>query len=224
MGKTMYSAGADGISMYNHFCSMWNAPFFPQMLGVFHDLRDVERFSRGERCYVFDPRWGGLTGFGPNRRSTGAIKANRVVLDRAAAKASGEYCFNLYEDLSLAHTATLLFRGFGMTEEDGLEVKMNGHLIPSSSMWQSKETDAPPTDWHHVRKAGGKLLKCIQEQGRIDFRPEKEPACSARWFSLSPSVVAYGENRLGLTLTRSDQQARSPSITIDELEVTVFPR
>ena len=224
LARTMYATGADGISVYNHFCAMWNAPFYPQMMAGFRELRDVERISRSERAYVFDPTWSGFDGFGQDRTSTGEIKANRVVLDRSKAGAAGEYGFNLYEDLRSAHMASLVFRGFGLTEEDRLELTLNGHPIPADAVWQTRESDAPPADWHHVREEGGKLLRCIPEQGRIDFRKEKEPAFSTRWFSLNASLVEIGRNRLEFKLAYSDPGATSPSITIDEVEVYVTPK
>ena len=223
LAKTMYGAGADGLSIYNHFCSMWSVPFYPYSLAVFRELRDLGKISSGERHYVFDPTWGGHMGFRVDRTSTGAIKANRVVLDRVAADPSGEYRFTLYEDLDAAHSAVLVFRGFGLTEEDRLDVRLNGHPIPASAVWQTRESDAPPTEWQHVRKAGGREVKCIPEQARIDFRPEKEPASSARWFCLKPSMVEYGGNRVQFTLVQGDPRATG-AITIDEVEVFVQPQ
>ncbi len=223
LAQTMYAAGADGISIYNHFCPMWSMPFYPQALAILHELRDPDKVADGERHYIFDPTWAEHTGFRIDRTSTGAIKANRVVLDRSARNPSGRYCFFLYEDLDRAHAAVLLFRGFGLREQDGVEIRLNGHLIPPASVWQTRESDAPPSDWLHTRKSGQRMVKCIPEQARIDFRPQEEPAFSTRWFSLKPSLVEYGQNVIQFTLTSSDPQADS-NITIDEIEVLVQPQ
>src|SRR5207248_9431669 len=69
-------AGADGISVYNHFVPIEWAPFYPEMLHDFHELRDPERVGRGRRHYVFEPLWAGSAGFGQDRTSTGALKAD----------------------------------------------------------------------------------------------------------------------------------------------------
>ena len=223
LAHTMYAAGADGISIYNHFCPMWGMPFYPQALAILHELRDPAKISAGERHYVFDPTWGEHTGFRIDRTSTGAIKANRVVLDRSAERLSGEYCFSLYEDLGLAHAAVLIFRGFGLREQDDLAIRLNGHLIPPTAVWQTRESNAPPNEWLHARKSGSRMLKCIPEQARIDFRTQKEPAFSTRWFSLKPSLVECGQNVIHFTLTSADPVA-ADSITIDEIEVLVQPK
>ena len=62
---TMYGAGADGVSLYNHFVPcVWQPPFYPQAMHVFHQLRDPERVASGARHYIFDPTWDGHSGFG----------------------------------------------------------------------------------------------------------------------------------------------------------------
>ena len=223
LAQTYYGAGADGISIYNHFSAMWNVPFYPHQMQVFHQLRDPERIVSGERHYVFDPTWAGLTGFGGEGKCpTGAVKANKLVLDRNIPQATGEYQFYLYEDLNRAYGATLLFRGFGLTEDDQLQVHLNGHLIPTETIGQTRQSDAPPAEWAHERKFQGRLVKCIPEQGRIDFRPDPEPPFSTRWFCLSPSSMVYGQNCLAVSLTQGGPQASGP-IVIDELEVWVQP-
>ena len=61
LAHTMYAAGADGLSLYNHFgAAAWQAPFYPQSMQLFHQLRDPERVARGERHYIFDPTYAGL--------------------------------------------------------------------------------------------------------------------------------------------------------------------
>jgi len=223
LAQTFYGAGADGISVYNHFCAMWHAPFYPQSMQIFRELRDARKVALGERHYIFDPTWGGTTGFGQDRCSTGAVKAQRIVLDRAAPDASGEYRFNLYEDLDRAECATFLFRGFGLTEDDELEVLLNGHPVCSSAINRTRKSDAPVGEWDHVRETAGRRMKCIPEQGRIDFREGREAPFSTRWFRLEPSTAVRGENRLGVRLANRNPGS-SGMIVIDELEVWVYPR
>ena len=219
-----YAAGADGLSFYNDFCTMWNAPFYPYQMQIFHELRDPDRVRAGERHYVFDPTWGGFTSFGGDgRSSTGVVNANHVRLARSGTDSEGTYAFRLYEDLEQAHGATLLFRGFGLFENDELEVSLNGHPVPDDAIGRTRETSAPRTEWHHTRQTGKGQIKCIQEQARIDFRPDGEPAFSTRWFALDESLVRQGINDLTVRLVRSDPAATDP-IVIDEVEIHVMPK
>ena len=100
LAQTFYGAGADGVSLYNHFEIMHargdaHAPFYPMALHDFHELRDPQAVLEGRRHYVFDPTWGGHTGFGEDRACTGAIKAQKIVLARSQVPAQGEYVFRL---------------------------------------------------------------------------------------------------------------------------------
>ena len=222
LAKTCYSAGADGLSMYNHFCTMWHAPFYPQAMRNFHELRDPERVAAAERHYIFDPTWAGLTLFGQDRCSTGAVKANKIVLGRSLPGSSGQYRFNLYEDLSQSFGATLAFRGFGLTENDQLQITLNGKEIASAPVGRTR-TSTAPVEWDHVRRSGDKLIKCIPEQGRISFPGATDPSFSTRWFSLSAEQVREGENCLSLTLGEGDPDS-SENIVVDEIEIWVQPR
>ena len=223
LAQTMYGAGADGISIYNHFvASLWFPPFYPQAMQVFHQLRDPARVAQGERHYIFDPTWAGQTGFGGEGKcSTGAVRANQLLLDRGQPDATGEYRFNLFEELGNAHRATLLFRGAGLTEADELKVCLNGHVIPDDAIGRTGQRDAGEDSY--VREVAGRQIPCPPERGRVDFRPEPGPAFSTRWFSLTSAIAAYGENCLSITLLRSDPRA-TQLIVIDELEVWVAPR
>ena len=224
LAHTSYEAGADGLSIYNDFCTMWNAPFYPYQMQIFHEVRDPDRVRAGERHYVFDPTWGGVTGFGGDGKSgTGVVNATTVRLDRNAKEDEGTYPFRLFEDLSRAHGATLLFRGFGMCENDELAVSVNGRAVAEEGIGRTRETSAPRTEWHHMRQVGDRTVKCIQEQARIEFRKEPEPSFSTRWLALDESLVQPGVNELTVRLVRSDPAATDP-IVIDEVEVWVMPR
>ena len=113
LAQTFYGAGADGISVYNHFCGLlWWPPFYPQTLQAFHELRDPQRVALGDRHYVFHP-------------STEPVKAQRLVLDRRATKPSVVYPLRLYEQMDRVHGATLMLRG-SLTAHDELDVRLNG--------------------------------------------------------------------------------------------------
>ena len=228
LAHTMYRAGADGVSLYNHYCAcVWNPPFYPHAMHVCHQLRDPDRVARGERHYVFDPTWAGQTGFGAEGRcGTGKIKADRIVLDRTKENPAGQYQFYLYEDLHSVHDTTFIFRGFGMTENDELEVRLNGSVIPDDAIRRCGNSRALPIDGAYLREHNGKQITCNPEAGWIDARETAEnpgPMFSTRWFSLSPSVTQYGENCLSVTLLKSDPQTEEQPIVIDELEIYVEP-
>lgn len=218
-----YAAGADGLSVYNHFLGFWHAPFYPQRLYSLRQLADPEGVAAGERHYVFDPTWDRYAGFGgQGKTSTGAVRAARLTLDRSQPGARGEYHFPLYEDLSRAVGAALLLRGFGLTEADELEVRLNGHLIPDGAIRRSSQSDAPP-EWDHARTAAQGAVRSIPEQGRVEFRSKPEAPFSTRWFALPGGAVREGDNCLSVALTGSDPGATG-CIDIDEVEVWVTPR
>ena len=218
LAHTFYGAGADGISIYNHYVGFLRfPPFYPQALQVFHELRDPEKVARGERHYVFDPteeHWGKIMANQPegdlsegewkrfawdrepdasaDRWTTGAVKALRVVLDRNVAKATGVYPFQMYERMDRVIQATLLLRG-SLTERDEVEVQLNGvQMAPA-------------------------LLGTSDASYLINRPPD------VRWFTVPPAAMAYGENQLSITLTSGDPQA-SGEIVIDEVEVWVQPK
>lgn len=223
LAHTSLAVGAEGLAIYNHFCTYWHAPFYPQHLFALRQLSDAARVAAGDRHYVFDPTWDRMTGFGrEGATSTGTLKAPRLVLERGRRPSTGEYLFCLYEDLQAVAGATLLFRGFHLTEDDQLEVRINGHLVPEEDIRRTRASDVPP-DWDHTMSVGDRRFKAIPEQGRIDFREEGEPPFSTRWFSLEESWLVQGQNRLALTLAVSAPGAED-SIEIDEVEVWVSPR
>ena len=63
------------------------------------------------------------------------------------------------------------------------------------------------------------------ERSAIDqLTLEEKPAFSTRWFVLSDPLLEHGDNSLSITLTKSDPEAASPTIVIDEVEIFVEPR
>jgi len=226
LAQTMYRAGADGLSPYNHFVpTLWHPPFYPQAMQIFHQLRDPDAIAGRERHYIFDPTWAGMTGFGAEGKcSTGAVKAQKILLDRDDLPAEGVYRFCLYEDLAQAHHTTLMLRGTGLTENDRLEIRLNGHLIADEAIGRTLPSDAQPTSEEgYEREEGAKSIPCFPERGWYDCRPETGPAHSTRWFSLHDPMVDYGENVLSVALIESAPRD-GESIVIDEVEVWVDPR
>ena len=94
LARNMYGAGADGISLYNHFEYLHGGggahpPFYPFALFDACDLKP-ERVLQGRRHYIFDATWGGYRGFGLDRTSSGAVKAQRVVLPTGCGPVRGD--------------------------------------------------------------------------------------------------------------------------------------
>ena len=182
LAHTFYAAGADGVSIFNHFVGhLWRPPYYPQALQVFHDLRDPQRVARGERHYVFDPTWGGVPWMGLDRSSSGIVNAQRVLFDRGASRPSGIFHFRLYEQMDRVLGATLLLRGANVTAKDKLEVALNG-----------------------VPLAHGPF-------GREDTRAGDQ-CPDTRWFPIPAKAPAYGDNQVTITLVESDPDAEGDLI------------
>ena len=218
LAHTFYGAGADGISIYNHYVGFLRfPPFYPQALQIFHELRDPSRVAGGERHYVFDPpeeNWGKLLAnqpegdlpegewkrlawkrdakAGPDGWTAGAVKAPRVVLDRNVPKPSGVYRFRLYERMGDLVQATLLLRG-SLTEKDEVKVELNGSPMTPALLGTSDTT-------------------------YMTNRP-----ADLRWYPVPPTAMTFGENQLSITLTCGDPEATG-EIVIDELEIWVQPK
>ena len=207
----MYGAGADGIAFYNHFNPLSWAPFYPQQLLQLAEMRDPMALLQGDRHYVFEPGWAGCQGFGPDRASTGAVKADRLVLKRTPGS-SDSYRFRVCENLSQTRGATLLFRAFGAKAQDRLAVKINGRPVPD------------------------RILQSRSDEERVDLKAPVDPSSSATsglppvpevpgdfltyWMDLSEPPAEFGDNQLEVTLVETAPGA-SEDIVIDELEVFV---
>jgi len=218
LAHTFYGAGADGLSIYNHYVGFLRfPPFYPQALQIFHELRDPSRVAGGERHYVFDPpeeNWGQVLANQPegdlpegewkrlawkrdaktglDSRPIGTLKAPRVILDRNAPEPSGVYRFRLYERTGDLVQATLLLRG-SLTEKDEIEVELNGSPMTPALLGTSDTT-------------------------YMTDRP-----ADLRWYPVPSTAMTFGENQLSITLTSGDPEA-SGEIVIDELEIWVQPK
>ncbi|MSP11688.1 MAG: hypothetical protein EXR62_01890 [Chloroflexi bacterium] len=228
LAQNFYGAGADGVSIYNHFevlrFGAISPPFYPLALHDFHELRHPERILQGKRHYIFDPTWGGFVGFGQDKASTGVVKANKIVLRRADPQPQGEYVFRIYEDLNQARGAILLLRGFNMTPADQIALSVNGAVIPPEAI--SCRDDEMRIDLRGQPdrpsytaniQAGGVPTPSLVPPGSPD------PPFTTCWFALTAPPAVYGENRLDVQLLRSDPAAQE-DIVIDEIEVFVVPR
>ena len=207
----MYGAGADGISFYNHFVCMSWAPFYPQQLLQLAEVRDPQKLRSGDRHYVFEPTWAGSLGFGADRASSGAIKADRLVLKRTPGSL-GSYRFRICESLSQAKGTLLLFRAFGVKPEDRLRVSINDKSVSSLALRSRADEDRldmkAPVDPVSTTTAG------------LPTVPPLPEAFVTYWFDLTEPPARFGDNRLQVRLEKP-AEGESEDIVIDEVEVYV---
>ena len=204
LATSMYAQGADGISLYNHFLVMtWSggdagnwtsrgagahAPFYPLALHDMHDVRTPEAALRGRRHYVFDPTLGGLRGFGPDRASSGKVKAQRAVLAPARRR-----------------------RVVPVPAVRGPGGRGCGHAaVPRVPPVACRHARGEP---ERLRAVPGRGLRRRDDEVRIDLRPSEVPpgpdAEASRadtrpfvtyWFPLTADLTVRGENSLDLRL------------------------
>ncbi len=207
----MYAAGADGISFYNHFVPMSWAPFYPHLLRELAAVRDPERMRSGDRHYVFEPSWGGSRGFGRDRASTGALKADRLLLERKPGS-TGVFRFRVCDYLSQTRGATLLFRAYGASEEDRMEVRINGVRVDESAIWV--RSDETRTDLQ------AKVDPDSSASSGLSPVPELPGDWRTFWLDLTEPPARFGDNHLEVTLSEPISDSGG-EILIDELEVFV---
>jgi hypothetical protein len=117
LAKTFYGAGADGLSVYNHFCGfLMTPPFYPQSLQPLREMRDPAKVELAERHYLFHPL-------------PGAPKEPKLTLRRTDKRPSADFQFRLYEQADKIEEATLLLRGT-IAPEDDLSIELNGSAVP----------------------------------------------------------------------------------------------
>jgi hypothetical protein len=244
VAQNYYGAGADGVSIYNHFVSNDWAPFYPMQLSDLDELRDPTRVAKNRKHYVFEPLWGGCTFTGLDRSVTGIIKADKIVLKRRGPEKSGSYRFRICEDLSKVRKASLLFRAGYMTFEDQIKVCINDEEIPQHSIRYNnneKRIKAAPIETstdrairmlkegegklpvHDHSKKGDTFLHdpLITGKGHPVIQKEIDRPTMTCWFELNSPPAIYGDNWLQVNLTSGDPQAEE-DIIIDEIEVWVF--
>ena len=214
LAQNFYGAGADGVSFYNHFVPLNWAPSYPMMLFGLDELGDPERVAAGSRHYLFEPTWAGQLGFGEGRTSTGALKSDRITLGRSETSSSGSYLLRVYEDISKARMATLLFRAYNMTGADEVRISLNGSPVPDADI--RRRDDEPRIDMAAPTDPSSNT--------RMGLPPVAEAPSSPTtfWFPLAAPPFRCGENELEVTLTRSDPSG-TDDVEIDEIEVFVAP-
>lgn len=207
----LYAAGGDGISFYNHFVTLTWAPFYPQRLREMAAVRQPELVMTGDRHYVFEPSWGGSLGFGKDRASTGAVKADRLLLQRKPGS-TGAFRFRVCEHLGQSRGATLLFRAYGADEDDRMEIRINGNRIDDGSI--RARSNESRTDLRGV------VDPSSTKSSGLPPVPELPGDWRTFWFDLTEPPAVFGDNHLEVTLTEVSSSS-GEDILIDELEVFV---
>ena len=207
----MYAAGADGISFYNHFVTQSWAPFYPHLLRELAAVRHPELVMAGDRHYVFEPSWGGSLGFGKDRASTGAVKADRLLLERRPGS-TGAFRFRVCEHLGQSRGAMLLFRAYGAGEHDRMEIRINGARVDDRAI--RARSDESRTDVRAV------VDPSSTKTSGLPPVPELPGDCRTFWFDLTEPPARFGDNQLEVTLVEVSSSS-GKDILIDELEVFV---
>lgn len=214
LAQNFYGAGADGVSFYNHFVPIKWAPSLPMMLFELEELGDPARIASSSKHYVFEPTWDGQLGFGNGRTSTGALKADKITLNRLHTPSTGTYLFRVYEDLAKARHATLVLRAFNMTDDDTVQISLNGSTISNTEIKHRSDEPridmAAPTDPNSNTTSGLPLVAEIPDEFKTF------------WFTLETPPAKFGENSLEVTLTNTAPNAKG-DIVIDEIEIFVAP-
>lgn len=161
-----------------------HAPFYPFALFDACELRDPDQVLRGRRHYIFDVTFGGYRGFGLDRTSTSAIKAQRIILDQTSVPCRGSYRFAIREHLKKAKAAMLLFRGFHMTLRDHLLVAINGTPVAAGDLFKcNNEVHVDfrqPLDEVELQ---AKMREGYSRETAESFQPAPDPPFVTCWFS-----------------------------------------
>lgn len=202
LANNMYGAGADGVSSFN-FAEQYTGNLiggFPGELALLRELKDPEALRDQYRTYLFRSMFGGVDYHGaPGMASTGAIKDDKIVLDRAAPGDRHEYRLRLCERWDEIGHAYVAIRAQGLRPGENLAFDMNGAIIPPESVRRM---------WH--------------ADGRSANIGRPLPAYSTLLFDLDSDHVLDGDNILGVRLVEAESGAAG-DIVIDEIDVTVMP-
>lgn len=212
LAMNMYGAGADGIFFYNHFVTLSWAPFYPPMLCGLAEARDPQALTQGNRHYVFEPLWAGCLGFGADRTSTGAVKADRMVLKRGTPQSQGRYRFRVCEHIARSRGASLLFRAYHAVPGDRFQVRINGSVVPELQL--RRRSDEKRSDLRAIVDPNS------TSSSGLPPVPEIPGPFSTFWFDLKEPPAKFGDNWLEVTLMTSNP-SQTEDILIDEVEVFV---
>jgi len=206
-----YAYGADGVEAYNYQyhwgrrigrTTSWPSYMWPAALGYLGKLADPQEIAQHDRHYIFYPLWQAHGGAG--WAQTGH-HYDRIFLDRAKGDLQGSQQFRVAEDLSDRRLrAALQFKAVGMTEDEALEIQLNGTVVPDNHTFRQFYSDGQ-NEWQ------GRPLDAFYEY-KIDLD----------WRIMDPPLI-NGDNELTVRLIPTAGLPRRP-VTIEDLEVYVYVR
>jgi len=205
VARNWYAGGADGLEIYNYqFKTL--GEYVPR-LSQLTPLRDPRTLAEYDRDYLFWRLRGPVACC-----NEPAMQYDVIHLDRAEENPRGAFSFRLAEDLMDPKlSATMEFKAVGMTDDDAIEVTLNG------------ETVAPDlVDRTHVWDGTGALKqkKFTGPEGEVKWikQGDREPYDLFRFPLGSPPMV-FGDNELavGLTACAGDKGV----IRIEEVDIKV---
>ncbi len=203
IANNMYGAGADGVSIFNfqeHYTGNLIARF-PCDLTILRELKDPADITQKTRVYLFRSMLGGVDYHGAYGMShTGAIKDDKIVLIRTAPGQWHDYRIRLCEDVSRVARAYAAVRAQGLHPDEGVEIRLNGTVIPSKAIRRT---------WH--------------PDGRSVNIGRPLPPYSILIFDLPPQTTIDGDNILSLRLL-GPRDDKAGDILIDEIDVTAIPK
>jgi hypothetical protein len=198
-----YAFGAQGVSPYNFYTQFMILPGneflqappglmlgkWPRALGYLTALRDPETVARGDKHYLYYP-------LHIDKSSTGARKHQVIKLPRSGGQSEGATRLRMAEDLTSSRRAgKLKFKVAGMEEEDRLEIRLNGKLLPDEAI-------------------GRKFV----EEGQTEKIGREIPPFYLYEMRISTPPAVYGDNELALRLVDS---AGSEDLEAQEFEIVV---
>ena len=202
--QNIYAAGADGLSVQNHFFH-WgrftvgserperpdrfrekeepeHPDAYPNPLNFLQELKDPATLTSGPRHYTFLPLWGKGRGLAQN------YEKEEIILTRGEPDQRGTFRFRICDQLPSGDEPSadckLIIQINDLTAGDQLVVEINSSEVPSSALHWNLESDPPSCSLH-----------------------------------ISAPRFQYGDNHLGVTL--ADSTRSEGTISIERLDCYV---
>ncbi len=211
--QNFYGFGADGISPYNyqysferraiaHRSSAYASYMWPAALGWLRELRSPDEVAQRDRHYLFyaiakKPR-GTVAGF---------PKDDNIYLDRAQESPVGSQRFRMAEDFSNPKLRTTMqFKAVGLAENEQLEIKINGTLVPTD----------------YITRVWDKNGQAVFEGDPLP--PFCETTIDLNWETTGrKQPLVFGDNQLTVRLVPAAGK-KDGTVSIEELECYVYVR
>jgi hypothetical protein len=211
--QNFYGFGADGISPYNyqfaferrgsaHRSSAYAAYMWPAALGWLRELRDPDEVNSRDRHYLFYSVWKES-----HKPPTGLFHDESVNLDRAWPGLEGSRRFRMAEDFSDPKLRTTMqFKVLGMTEEEKLDIRINGKQVPGD----------------YITRVFDRNGQSLYEGDPLD--PFYLYVIDMNWETTGQQQpLVFGDNQLTIRLVSQPAVAEG-TVSVKELECYVYVR